>query len=738
MRTSGNSALALVALSTGATAGTATVTSDVVVTQGTGSNGIVAQSTSTAGNAGPVTVNSNTALAYGNGSTGITAISNAVGGTSGAVNVTSNVATITYADATVAIFAQSTGTGGNANITVTNNGDVIGGNGGVAVQLNGGVNNTINNSTFGYMNTFGPIATSATIEGSIRNDTVNNDGQEVLCPVHCEPTAGPGIYGNVFLSLGANAINNNLGAYFAPGNEVYIGTSAPNGSLLTNAGTISPHDFYRVGTTNVTGNFTQTATGRYLNDVDFSNNTADRINILGGEGSGIATLGGRVYLSINNPGWAAPNTYDITILDSQSRNGTTFAGLDSPQTAVFQSQLTYPTVGSAHLVYNINFAPSGLTNNQSAVGGAVNAIQTFGVPAFRPVAAQLFFVPTVPQLGAIYDTLSGEGVAGAQQSVFYARNQFFDTVMSQSMIDPGRVQPYRVWISGYGGSGHVNGSSGIGKNDYDAYGGALGVDYMINPNALVGLAIGGGRSNFSVPDRSTTGKGDNVNVALYGEATFPLTAASNLYLRGLLSYGHSDNSTAHNNVGLGLQQTDPWNYISPRLTTVGPYNTRGSNNSDLFGGRVELGWRNQFGQLNVTPFVNIQFDNQSNSSFSEQNGGLLGLRFGSRNVTSVPMSLGVQLDGTFQVGSGMTITPKARIAWVHEFDAKRTVSAEFLSAPGFRWNVNGAPAVEDAARLDLGAQLNITPALAVEGNFIGYFASRGTAVGGMGTLKYRF
>jgi len=306
---------------------------------------------------------------------------------------------------------------------------------------------------------------------------------------------------------------------------------------------------------------------------------------------------------------------------------------------------------------------------------------------------------------------------------------------------PGRTQAYRVWVSGFGGSGHTSGGdSGSVENKYDAVGGAGGVDYMFNPNALVGIAVGGGSSNFNVSNRWTSGNGDNVSVAIYGQYNVPLTPTSSLIMQGLLSYGHSDNSEHRSNVGLGLQMVDPWNYLNPRLTTVGPYRTNGSNGSNLFGGRFEAGWQNRFGQMNVTPFINIQFDSQSLSSFSESNGGLLGLRFGSRTVTSVPMGIGAQIDASFPLdNAGMVLTPKARISWVHEFDTARTLSADFFnSAPGYRWTTNGAPAVSDAARLDLGAQLSITPALSIEGNFIGYFSGGGTAVGGQGFVKYRF
>ena len=61
-----------------------------------------------------------------------------------------------------------------------------------------------------------------------------------------------------------------------------------------------------------------------------------------------------------------------------------------------------------------------------------------------------------------------------------------------------------------------------------------------------------------------------------------------------------------------------------------------------------------------------------------------------------------------------------------------------MLAPGCNFKTTVAPAVSDAARVDAGAQLMITPAWSIEGGFTGTFAGRGTSVGGKGSVKLRF
>lgn len=746
VETAGSGAIAIHGQSTSnkGLAGDVIINSSIATTKGSGAIAILGQSVGSAGNAGAVTITSAVVDTFGATSNGIVGQSvTGATGQGGAVNITSNQWVVTRANGTSAIVAQSAGGAGNGNLTVVNNGVAIGGSGGIGVSLIDGATNTFTNNANGYVTTLSPLATALAVSGGTGDDTVNNNAGNPACPVHCDPRYnagslsgpfGPGIYGNIILGGGVNAINNNSGAYFAPGTTVSVGA----GNLVTNLGTISPGDFYTQQTTTLTGNYvqeTKAGSGNYLNDLFLNNNTADRIDI-----SGTATLGGvtgasasRVTLSFNNPGWAAPGSYSLTILTAAGgRGGTTFDLLSTPPSAVFTPSLTYPNANTANLSYTIDFAPAGLTQNQASVGNAINNIQTAGVASFRNIAAQLFFIPTVNQLGITYDSLSGEGLTGVQQSLFFARNQFFDTIMAQGSLFDQRNSPWRVWVSGFGGGGHQNGVSAVGsaRSDYTAVGGALGVDFMPNPNLLFGAVIGGGGNSFNVPHRSTSGNGSGFSIAAYGMAQL----GAGVYVQGALSYGHYDTSTTRNNVGLNLQATDPWNYINPRLVPIALQRTHGSFGTDMFGGRFELGWRNQIGGLALTPFANIQFDSHSHGSFNEQ--GILGLRVNSRSVTSVPLMVGAQIDGTFPLGGAMSLTPKVRIAWVHEFETKRDLTSSFLAAPGFLFTTRGAPAVQDAARIDAGAQLNIMPGLAVSGNFAAQLSGRGTAIGGTGAVKW--
>lgn len=439
-----------------------------------------------------------------------------------------------------------------------------------------------------------------------------------------------------------------------------------------------------------------------------------------------------------------------------------FDRLASPASAVFLPSLTYPDAKSAVLSYVIQFAPAGLTANESAVGTAVDGIQTAGVSAFRSIAAQLFFIPTVQLLGNTYDSLSGEGVSGFEQAEFFSRSQFFDAAMENGSYtlgagwgrlavpasgDAPRDAPtdrWRFWFSGFGGNGELNGNTTAdgARNNFGGNGTEVGLDYRLRDDAVIGGAVGIEHAYFGVPGRNSVGYGRGVNIAAYGMARFD----RGLYLSGLLSYGQYSNDERRYGVGVGLDAANPWSYNSQPLAPIPAESASGSFRTHMLGGQFELGWKQAFEHGNLTPYVNLQIDNQWMSAFSESatiagttEPGTFGLHYGSETALSLPVSLGMQADTSFTADDGrMSIVPAARLAWVHEFEGQRATTQSFLIAPGFDFTTEGAQAMRDALRLDAGISLNVGERLAVYGDFTGVYSHDGGSLGGMAGFKLTF
>jgi hypothetical protein len=80
-------------------------------------------------------------------------------------------------------------------------------------------------------------------------------------------------------------------------------------------------------------------------------------------------------------------------------------------------------------------------------------------------------------------------------------------------------QRWSVWGAGYGGSNRTSGDPTIvGSHDLAARtaGGAAGLDYRLAPGTVVGLALAGGGTNWSLAQGIGGGKSDAFQAGVYG------------------------------------------------------------------------------------------------------------------------------------------------------------------------------------------------------------------------------
>ena len=276
-------------------------------------------------------------------------------------------------------------------------------------------------------------------------------------------------------------------------------------------------------------------------------------------------------------------------------------------------------------------------------------------------------------------------------------------------------QRWRVWAAGLGGGASLEGDRGSGTLDTTVGGVAGGLDYRFNPTALIGIAGGWTDSDLSVDAMHTDGTVEGSHVGLYGVKTF-----GRIYLAGTAEYAHFENET---------DRVIDW---------VVDERARGNFDSDLFGGRLEAGWRRSWGRHYVTPFVGMDAYQLDIDGFTENsrnlNGGpgILGLTFASDTLSSVTSSVGLQLDTTYTLANDRWLTPFVRVAWVHEYDPERSVQSFLTSSPAASFLVDGASAAEDVVRVVTGLRLDLSERIAVWGFFEGDFGDRAQSYAGVG------
>src|SRR5262249_43326451 len=151
--------------------------------------------------------------------------------------------------------------------------------------------------------------------------------------------------------------------------------------------------------------------------------------------------------------------------------------------------------------YKIDFSPGGLTINEHSVGNAVNAIQTAHIPSFSPIAAALFYQPTVQALGAVYDSLSGEGIAAVEQTAISSNDLFHTSILNQARYwmadnegsDPNSLTFYSGGAQAYAAmpdAGFAKAPSGVplGQRTWRVWSTVNGSDWRFSGDPVVGSA----------------------------------------------------------------------------------------------------------------------------------------------------------------------------------------------------------------------------------------------------------
>jgi outer membrane autotransporter protein len=302
----------------------------------------------------------------------------------------------------------------------------------------------------------------------------------------------------------------------------------------------------------------------------------------------------------------------------------------------------------------------------------------------------------VGQFQSALNSLSGEGATGSQTVAFGATANFVDAIAQRMAGWLYQANPTRdsagnrsqdfAWASLTGSKSTLRGEAGAANLTASGTGLVLGVNRQIKANALVGLSVGVGSVNYDVSDRATTGTFNSMGMALYGIARL-----DNTYFAGTLAYGRGYTDMERN-----VAVNTLFNHQTGRVAT------------DLLSLRVEAGYLARIRRLNLTPFVAIAPTWLNQGAISETFKGSqptmvnMGLNFQAQQASSVPVSLGFQVDSEVLLGNGWSISPLMRLSWIHEFKTARQLDASLQLLPDQPFTVYGASAPRNVGNVLLG------------------------------------
>ncbi len=75
-----------------------------------------------------------------------------------------------------------------------------------------------------------------------------------------------------------------------------------------------------------------------------------------------------------------------------------------------------------------------------------------------------------------------------------------------------------------------------------------------------------------------------------------------------------------------------------------------------------------------------------------------------------------------------------RAAWEHEFNPDRVINAEFQTAPGYGFRIEGAQAVQDSAQITAGLKFDLNRRVTLSLNYVGDLSNAGVSHSGFGSI----
>ncbi|MDH7799844.1 MULTISPECIES: autotransporter domain-containing protein [unclassified Beijerinckia] len=511
---------------------------------------------------------------------------------------------------------------------------------------------------------------------------------------------GSGVVG----SGGGSIVTMTSGATLAPGNS--IGTLTINGDLVFNAG------------------------ARYLVEVDPTGNASDLVKVTG---NAHLNGGSVVHIGASGP-YRLNSTYRIL-----SADGTLSGQFDgvSSNFAFLTPSLIYDYAGrTVDLTLERNvvaFASVAATRNQIATAAGIESI---GFNAGHPVYEAIAQLPNDKGLiRRSFDQLSGDIHASAKTALIedssFVRDAASDRirssfggvaaspmpVMSYAVGGPQWVAPttdrFAVWGQGFGAWGRTNSDGNAAALRRSTGGFLTGADLPIFDRWRLGAITGYSRTSFDVRDRSSSGWSDNYHLGLYAGTSWEA-----LGFRTGVAYTWHDIGTSRSVALPGFSNSLKTRYDAGTFQAFG-----------------EFGYRIDTNVASFEPFANLAYVSQRTASLTEQ-GGVAALRGNGQTTNVAFTTLGARASTGF-VLAGINLTARGAIGWRHAYGDTTPLATLAFSA-GNAFSVAGVPIAKNAALVEAGLDLKLTPQAALGLSYHGQIANSAGQHGFKANLTMKF
>ncbi|NPV19634.1 autotransporter domain-containing protein [Bradyrhizobium sp. 81013] len=594
-------------------------------------------------------------------------------------------------------------------------------------------NIAVSSGTLTYANTIG--GTGLTTGGV--NTALIKTGAGKLVLTAANTYTGNTVVNGGTLEVNGTAANSALTSVNSGGTLAGVGTV--KGTQINAGGTFAPGNGTAASTMTVSGSLAFQSGAIYLVQVDPT--TASRASV-----TGIATLNGATVNAVYAAGTYVAKKY--TILTATGGVSGTFSAVTATSApAGFASSLSYDAnnvflnldlavvAGNTNQV-NVNTALSNYFTTNGSIPVVFTGLTPTGLTQLSGETAtggqQATFNAMTQFMGVMTDPfVGGRGDQGAapngaigyaEETLAYAAkrnpNDALAAIYTKAPPAPVARTGWSVWAAAFGGAQTTDGNAALGSNTATSnlYGTAVGADYRFSPYTVAGFAMAGGGTNFSVFNGGG-GRSD-----LFQAGGFVRHNIGAGYVTGALAYGWQDVTT------------------NRTVTVAGIDQLRADFNANSYSGRIEGGHRfvTPWTTVGLTPYAAAQFTTFALPGYAERavvGNNTFALTYGARTITATRSELGLRTDKSYALTDGI-FTLRGRVAWAHDFNPDRSISATFQALPGASFVVNGARQASDAALTSASAEMKWMNGWSAAGTFEGEFSNVTRSYGGKAVVRY--
>ena len=326
--------------------------------------------------------------------------------------------------------------------------------------------------------------------------------------------------------------------------------------------------------------------------------------------------------------------------------------------------------------------------------------------------------------------LTGEvGASGGKQAIQQASRSFLSLLTQNGLGAEGGIplqssvaenmNTPALWASVFGTSASLSGDASTGSHDTDVSVGGLagGAQTAPTPDSVIGFAVAGGRTSWSLDGAQGSGDSNFVQIGAYGlqrVGDFYISAAASLALHAM--------STER----------------SVSLLTSHRYDA--DFNGQDGGLRVEGGYSlyNREG-ISLAPYAAFEGQYLYTGSYDENGNGrnTFALSYDANAATALRSELGL----AFTLASDDVkpqFTLSGRAAWAHDWNSDNTADATFQSIHGAGFTVTGAGTPGNVALVSATASALLSDALMLSASFDGEFSEGYDSLAGALSISHNF